>query len=264
MSQISDEMIMAYADGELGDDDRRAVEAYLAGNPAAAARLRAFEVSGRSLARLYDDAMRQPVPAYLVETVRTAKVARPVSAGLRAYLAGALGSVVAAPSALPMTAALACALLAGGAAGWGIHALSGPQRGSTNVAVLTGGGLVASAALQRALETMPSGRPAPEGNDQRFAVTPRLSFLSQSGRYCRQYEMGAPQFAGVSCRSPDGEWRIELHMPARALKASNDRIAPAGGPASAIESAIDAMIKGDALGPDEEAQLIAKGWHRDP
>ena len=86
MSQISDEMIMAYADGELGDDDRRAVETYLAGNPAAAARLRAFEVSGRSLARLYDDAMRQPVPDRLIQSVRTADVARPVSlATISAY-----------------------------------------------------------------------------------------------------------------------------------------------------------------------------------
>ena len=259
MSQFPDETIMAYVDGELGDEDRRAVEDYIASNPAAAARVRTFEVSGRSLARIYDDAMRQPVPAYLVETVRMAKVAPPVSTGLRAYLTGALGWV---PAALPMTAALGCALLAGGVTGWGLHVLSGPQRGSASEVTPGSGGLLAGADMQRVLDTLPSGRSAPVGNNPHVAIKPVLSFLSQSGRYCRQYELA--HFAGVSCRDPGGEWRIELHTPAPAQRGSNDAIAPAGGPASAVESAIDAMIKGDALGLDEEAQLIAKGWHKDP
>ena len=244
-TQISDEMLMAYADGELDAAGRAEVEAFVQGDADAAGRLAAFARSGRGLGRLYSQPIHEPVPARLLETVRTTPMQRVPRRSVLSGLADALLGRTGMPAQFA-TAAIDGLIVAGGA-----HLLK-PDRNST-----TG----VSESLRLALEIAPSrpAKDAPTG-----AVTPVLSFASVNGRFCRQYVQpgdNGQRIEGVGCRSENGEWRIEAQASVAGPGSSKSAVAPASGSGEAsVESAVDRLIKGIALDPRDEAKLIAKHW----
>ena len=67
---ISDEVLMALADGELAGDERARIAKIVANSEAAAARLAAFTSTGRHLSGLFEQPMLEPVPQRLIDTVR--------------------------------------------------------------------------------------------------------------------------------------------------------------------------------------------------
>lgn len=77
MSEISDEMLMSYADGALAGPLRDRIALALKTDPELARRLVAFENTGRPLSRLYDEVLREPVPERLISAIRNAPVASP-------------------------------------------------------------------------------------------------------------------------------------------------------------------------------------------
>ena len=66
MSENIDDRLVAYLDGELETAERRAVEARLDADPAAAARMAALTRSGNLLRRAFDEIVREPVPNRLI------------------------------------------------------------------------------------------------------------------------------------------------------------------------------------------------------
>ena len=274
MNEISNEILMAYADGELDTVDRQRVEAYLAQDPEGPVRLHAFAQTGRDLGRLFDQPMREPVPVRLLEAV-LGPLRRPAPAAMRptAQKPGLLAALIEMllPAQTPWAAAAAMSgiLVVGGAAGWGFHALHTAQPETGALAQLVDGALVANSNLSRALDTATSGKALNLGTDAAtLSVKPVLTFQTAAGGYCRQYEMAngaGQQFSGVGCRSDNGQWRIEIHSPILAAQRSNGGIAPASGQSSPmVEGAIDRMIKGDALGLAAEEALIRKRWRPEP
>ena len=59
---LSDEMLMAYADGQLDAGDRARVKKLVAQDPALAARLEVFQATGHGLASVFDEHMNAPLP----------------------------------------------------------------------------------------------------------------------------------------------------------------------------------------------------------
>ena len=63
--QITDSELQAYADGRLGGERSRAVEAWLAARPDDAERIAAYRRLGEELRRAYDPVLDEPLPDWL-------------------------------------------------------------------------------------------------------------------------------------------------------------------------------------------------------
>ncbi len=266
MSKITDELLMAYADGELDSADQRRVELHLAAEPEAGKRLAMFAQTGRGLGLLFDQPMREAIPERLLETVlgpgATAGSNATKTAQRRAnILTFFIDAVMPARSAWQPAFAVVGLVAVGAAAGWSLNN-SHDSTPSSPIAALTDGALVASKAFASVLDATPSGT---EARVEKQTVKPLLSFQNVAGSYCRQYELfntSGAHFSGVGCRAGNGAWQIEVHTQmGNAASSSRPAIAPASGRSSPIvESIVDRMIKGDALGAAAERALIESKW----
>ncbi len=270
MALLSDETLMAYADGELDDAARARVEAVLERDPDSRARLKIFISTGAPLAALYGRPMAEPVPPHLVALVlggqekmrshHAARERRPAKA------AGEALKVLFAWPQWAMVAASAVLVLAiGGSGGWYLRQTSSTMNGLVKA---DRGQFFAVGPLKRALETAPSGADAPLGTvaDTGGASSVRLvlTFKNRQNAFCRQYDMTIPQgaYAGIACRNDDGQWRLDLHLaasPRPANRANRTRPAGAGHPAD-VEAAVSRVIEGDALGRTDEDALLRNKW----
>ncbi len=186
--QISEEMLVAYADGELDEISLRRVERRLAEDDALAARLAAHRRVAASLDREFGSLAQEQVPErfrmLLEESVRTVSIAPPPVAAPRPQ------------RWVPF--ALAASLALGLLVGHGLHADDAPIR-------VQGAHMIAQGALAKALDTqLASAQPA----DAETRIG--LSFRRKDGNWCRSFTGGA--LAGVACRS-GSQWRLEQVLP---------------------------------------------------
>lgn len=222
---IEERDIEAYVDGELPADRRRAVEAAIAADPAAAARVKAHRQLGTRLADAFDGVIDEPVPPQLVAAARRKK---PPFVPVR------LGP--------PAWAAMAASL----AIGFVLARSLAPEP----LVESRGGRLVANGLLETALQRDLAGdagaRPIRIG----------LSFRARDGRYCRTF--GGEQLQGLACRA-DGRWAIELAArappsPAPDYRQAGVRTAPA------VLAAVDALIDGPPLDAAGERAARDRTW----
>lgn len=272
MSEISNEVLMAYADGELEDDMRIQVEAFLAHDPNAQKRLAVFTATGRNLANIFDRPMGEPVPARLIYGI----VSLSESAGASQIAQQSDAKVVflqnrRRPSSMVTpTRALAASLaglLAVGSSVWLLKHASPDDQSMFGSVLSANGEKIAGDGLASALETVPSAKTAERTITSEVAlIRPTFSFATLTSSYCRQYDIFRQKLTaltGVACREPNGSWRIEAQMPTVARSSSSDVVSPAGKEDLApIEAVVDRLISGDVLGPDDEARAISSGWRR--
>ena len=264
MQDISDEMLMAYADGELSAEDSRRVEKYLKDTPGAAARLETFVVTGRELGRLFDQPIREPVPQRILDIVYSAPLTSPLQ---KPNTFGSwIESLFPGRSVLQAAAAFSVVLACGGALGWTLQARQ--QAASTAFVEVKNGEMLATGDFQRVLETAASGAPVAVSHGAgRQQISPMMTFVSVDGNYCRQYDLAldpTSRFEGVACRMPAGQWRVEVHARAKPVSKKGGGIGTASGPSgAAIDAAYSKMSQGDALGAQDEMKLIARGWRGD-
>ena len=84
-SGIGDELLMAYADGELDDRTAQEVGRAIDNDPALAARLMVFRVTGRALSPHFDEVVEAPPPASMLDAIRITPIpARASRLGSRA------------------------------------------------------------------------------------------------------------------------------------------------------------------------------------
>ena len=251
MSELSDEQLMSYADGELSSTDRAKVEAYLTNDPAARARLAVFAQTGKSLADIYQQPMLEPVPQHLIDAITG-------QANTSSAVVIPFRRTQTVPRAMPQWAIAASAALAMCAVGF--YALRGPSGPSSG-----NGAEVASNELASALETVASGTsvPATIGNAP-ASIKPVFTFATAERSYCRQYQLNrskADSVAGVACRLQDGRWHIEGQFVFSAPAGEPGQIAPAGAESSAATDAlVDKLIAGDVLDPADEASIMHRSW----
>jgi anti-sigma factor RsiW len=273
MADPTDETLMAFADGLLDEAQMRAIEQRLAADPALQARLEPFLLTGRPLARLYEQSLAATLPDRLIDTVLSA----PAPAGTSATVRPSTSTVAAArwfewPGLLRFAAPLAAGLVVGGLTGWLAFAQLGEKSvGPGGLLIATARGNFARGALADALDATQSGKIHVTGNSAAGSVVvlPRLSFLNAEGVPCRHYtaESDALVFDGVACRMAPGSWRVDVHTPLPAARLS----APSGStavrpaitlvePSAMVGGALDKMMASDAMTMAEEEKWLRNGW----
>ena len=239
------EALMAYVDGELDAGRRAEVEALLARDPEARAMVDRFHQAAGLLGSGLDEVLTQPVPARLIDTVRSA----PIGAGVVE-----LRPRKKAPERIQWPRlAVAASLVLGVGLVTGVLLLGDPE----TPAPLTAG----VDPLQEALETLPSGSSL--RTESGTQITPVLTVRAADGRPCREFERevsGAARF-GIACREADGRWvaQIELGRLAAPVDAGGD-YAPASGEEDPLSATLDRLGAGAVLPAAEERRLLESDW----
>lgn len=240
---IPDEVLMAYADGELPADEAATLEARLSEDADLAARVQVFAASAAALQGLKHADTSAAMPAGLEQALR-ARVSS-AAADAPAMVAAApvpAGNVVAFPQrrvplwtgALAATVALAVGLGAGLLAGKG----TGPSGNADPVFA--------------ALDSLPSGEATTlaDGTELRMVA----SFNSSDGALCREYEQIGQDATGqltVACRD-QGAWVPQLVV---ALGGA-EGYAPASAP-ELLDLYYMQSEAGSVLPPEEERAALA-------
>jgi hypothetical protein len=260
MVHVPDEIIMAYADGQVSAEERAWFESMLATDPGLRMRLDPFVATGPGQFSAFDAVLSAPVPDRLLDTIRgTVSVSKKpaVKPGLFERLF---------PNGFGVMPAVgyAATLLVG--VGVGSALLGSGQREETLVRA-DRDGFVATGRLQVALDRTPS-------NDKRLIkegdIRPVLTVRDRDGRVCRQYEIIGPGKAGpqgFACRETDGDWRIRVLTGGTDQNGSAQTVGQ-NSEGAAINSMVGTVVKSlpgqSELTAAEELFLIEKGWDGAP
>ena len=221
-----DEMLMAYADGELDPITAKRVERAIANDAGLADRVRAHRRLRAMVGGAFAGVADEPVPDRLASLVR--------------------GSVVPFPGPRrtairwPQVAAVAAALALGVGLGSQIDG-----RGSV---VTDGGTLVASGGLARALD----GQLASTKGETRVPV----SFRDARGRLCRVFD--APTTDGIACRQGNAWTLVRTRSGETAGAATEYR--QAGSADAALLADAQDLMAGDPLDAAAEVRAREAGW----
>jgi len=176
---LTDEILMAYADGVLDNEARARIEAQLLNDEESRRRVEIFRATGTRLSQLYRKPMQEPVPPRLVDFVLqfnagSASPAKPKrakdvftawreklmspSTWEKAFLRAEWEKRLPHAGTWQLMAASAAALIVAASAGWMLHSPGGP--GVDRLTAFRDGKIYAEGALSYVLETMPSNWPS--------------------------------------------------------------------------------------------------------
>jgi hypothetical protein len=251
----TDEMLMAYADGEASPAEAEAVEEAVAADPAVAERLALFAET-RALAA---EAMPlEPVPDSLRASVEAMIAAAPTSGAANDAVPPPEpdgenvvafrprgGRAIRRPVFMAMAATVAGIAVAVGAfvAGLGIGGGAAPTGGGEGVSRL------ATLPLEEGL-SLPSG--AEVALDGQVLRT-MSSFRSGTGEFCREFEVeGERNLVGVACRR-DGDWSVDFAV--ATAPADPTAYAPASG-LEALDAYLGTIAAGPPLPSEEEMEAL--------
>lgn len=232
------ELLSAYADGELGEADRRKIERLLETDEAAREAFAAIEGSRSRLRQAYLATYHGDPPERLIRVLGSGREARRLFSGRSWFVAGTAGG----------------AAFAGIFAGW--IAAVGVQSASTEPPLLTASadGLAAGAPLTEFLGNASSGAVSEVAGQPSIVL---LSFRSSDGPACRQFQTGATM--AVACLEGSGEWKIEATAQASGRVTAGYTTAAGDTPAG-IEGTISTLGVSEVFDASGEEQAIASGW----
>jgi hypothetical protein len=242
--KFSNEMLMAYADGELDLVSHAEIEAAMAVDPEIARVIERHRALAARVQSAYQAVLAEPVPAQLASLAAT-----PVTAPV-VDLASRRAAEVAArahrsPWRLPQWSALAASVALG--AMLGVLLL----RGEPLPYEETADGLIASGELDATLTRQLAGSLG-TGKSQ-----VGISFRHHDGAYCRTFHLQrqAP-LAGLACRRGDA-WKLEVLAAAQSYQGE---LRPAAAMPMAVLQAVDAAIEGEPFDAEAEAAARDSGW----
>lgn len=252
---ISDETLMAYADGELDATARGQVELAMQADPGVAARVRQHIALRQAVLRSFAHG-QEGAPRQTESSSARARTARPkvvqldsVRAVRRQPAAAHAATVPPRPWSWAEWGMLGASLLLGIIVGiLGVNSF----QSETQFAMVNGNGtLRAHSKLDAALSTHLASAPAPRG-----ALRIGISFVGRDGQYCRSFELGAA--AGLACRAGSG-WNLPVLVEGQgdgSYRQAGSAMPPA------VQAAIDARAVGPALDARAEQAAAARGWSR--
>jgi hypothetical protein len=226
------ETLMAYADGELDAQTRRAIEAEMAVDPEVAQEVERHRAMRAEVGGAFAGVLDEPVPDRLVRAAKKTGQAR------RQW-------------SWPEWTSVAASLLIGILAGRLM--LNQPDRASGIIVAGIDGPVIAGGALAQALSEQLSSQ---DGT----GVDIGLSFRTKSGEYCRTFAANASNLVvGFACRDAE-VWRVDMLSTApRAESGGGYRMASTQLPAPIVQ-AIAERMRGEALDADEEAVARQRRW----
>ena len=268
MTNLDDETLVAYVDGELEPEQRESVEAGLGEDPAAREKVRTFRESAAMLRATYDPVLAEPVPERLRAAVEGAAL-RDEGASVHEFRRRRSVPGGATKPALALAASIV--LLIGVTAGFILSEIGPGPEGSRLAGPWPDWVAVAGVDFQRALETSESYQPLEGGGEQAamWSVAPLSTFKDRTGRYCREFELEATTGGmtrgafGMACRDRGGTWGVELFVAqaiSEATGTSGEDYAPAAAGPDAYGALVEGLISGELLGTGAEAAAIANGW----
>lgn len=260
---LTDEQLMAYADGQFPADQVRQVEAAMARDPQVAARVKAFQATAQRLAALAA-AQDATVPDALIARVRElaaaqgaaqigARPADPVdlAAHRQARQVQVQTQAQATPRRpswqIPLAASIALAIGLG--VGFGLAPKEGPG-GGAELAALD------SAELHQALREIGSGQQQAMPDGGQVAII--ASFTDGQGDLCREFEYdrpGRPTIVSVACHPGDAGAAWQTQFAVLSAPSDNDAYAPASS-LETLDAYLGAIQAGQPLSEAEEAAAL--------
>lgn len=240
--------LMAYVDGQLDAEARRALDAAMAVDATLRERVAALAAQRRRVVAAYAGTLDEPVPDRLLALL-SANGAEPAPPSNVVELA-AERSRRAQPKAQPSWlhwGGIAASVVFGVLLGMQFDPLG---RGSS-LLIERGGQIVAGDRLQQALASQLASEP-PAGT----GVSVQLSFVDKSGQYCRSFS--ADRIAGLACRE-GAQWTVQTTARADPASDAAMRQAAASLPRAVLD-AVDARIAGDTLNAAQEREARDRGW----
>lgn len=242
----TDEQISAFLDGELPAADMDALGKDVEADAELARRVERLGAANTAFVKAVSAIDSKPMPAgveKLLAEQPTAKVLafRPRSASgwLMEHRA--------------LAASLLCAAIVGGVAS-GLRAESDP------FAPKADGVILASSPLHHALEAASTGEAVLVSAG--VSATPRLTFASDTGAFCRQFDVASQRgvTTAIACRE-GGAWRTQVAVFGKPGTGPDYQTA-SGAKSPALEAFIDNHISGAALNAEQEKEAITKGWEK--
>jgi len=236
---LSDQELIAYADGELAGAKRARVEAAIAADPKLAARLAAHRALAAQLTSAFDPVAREPAPERLIAAVSAGRPAgatvipfpaRRPAARRPAWLGG--GAVA---------ASLALGLVLGrvfwvGQGGW------------------IGDDLTAHGPLAQALNTQLTGAATDS------AVKIGVSFRAADGPICRTFSVTRGKgFDGLACRRGSA-WALRIAVPATGDGQTGDYRTAASTLPAPVADLAQSLAAGPAFDAAAEAKARSDAW----
>jgi hypothetical protein len=249
---ISDETLMAYADGELDAAARASVEAAMQEDPEVAGRVARHRALREAMRGAFSAVLEEPVPDRLTAAARGQTVAPTGSVVDLSLARKAARQEVSAATRRWQPAAMAASLLLG----LGLGFLAWHGSGGAMIQPGAGGGLVASTALAEALTTQLS-----DDHPADRVVVAGLSFRNKSGDYCRTFYLaGSDASSGLACREGT-DWRIKALAQSARTGANSGNFRTANSEDSpAIRAAVEGSIDGEPLDHVGEIAARQAGW----
>ena len=231
---ISEESLMAFADGELSAGEAQRVAAALDANPALARKLDRMRRAKAALQGAFAGQLDVETPTRL-----RAPFASPPRRG---------ASVIAFPQTarrpLYMLAAAACAALA-------FLAGKASVGGGSMMFARADGAIVARGDLDNALDDQAAGANA----GARIQIA--MSIPDEGGGYCRVFRLEAS--TGLACGEA-GQWRIDALAASDSATDASGYATAAGELPEIILNAANQRRAGDPLDTDAERRAMREGW----
>jgi negative regulator of sigma E activity len=246
MTQITDEQLSAFLDGELPEDEMETVAAALENDPSVAARLETLASVDTDLKEMFATTDKKPIREDTMALIDAALGEKDTETDTDNVVAFKPKTKAAAPqpqSWWPQAVAASVALVIGLAGG----------------SYLTGGSTEqSSTAVFAALDANISGEQVSLPSGDTLEAT--LTFAAQNGGYCREYKLTTAESSSrnVACNN-SGDWAVVATVMTENAEAATGYI-PASDSDKAINAVITGLIAGDVLSAEAERLLIKAGW----
>ncbi|MDO8457920.1 MAG: hypothetical protein Q7T07_13540 [Burkholderiaceae bacterium] len=248
---ISREMLMAFADGELDPVQRGRIELALRDDAALRQRVAALQAQRQRLTQAFDTVLDEPAPDRLTSLLKTVSVATPMDSGTAVVNLADVRTRSARLRGMPswvQWGGMAASVVLGVLLGTQI----GGQKTDTDLG-LSQGQLLAGGAIAQALTTQLASEPR-----QGASVAVQLSFVDKRNGYCRTFSTRA--LAGLACQY-NGQWVVQQVATVDEPSSGPVRQAATTLPRSILD-AVDQRMADTTLDAKAERQARDRGWRR--
>lgn len=240
---ITDQLLMAYVDGELSPDLAALILSRMETEPDLLDRLEQHQRLRSQLSAAYGPVMGEPLPPSLAALLAREGVRAPASSARPAQSFRSRGF----DAFWPVCAAAAAAAVVGVGVSEALH-MNDPL-------ALSGGRIVASGRLARSLEHNLAAD-ATSGSGAKIMA----SFEDRTGRYCRVFEAAAGgRQDGVACKN-DGRWAVVALANTAGAEPSNGYRQAASAVPAAVVTAVEELQPAGVLTPEQERKARTQQW----